>query len=129
MVPTAVAVIWCEPSPVKRMVRRDGSARAAPSAAPVAQPIEPHSGAVCISAPSGSGSGKIPEFELPLSRTIRSFGVKKSRYRGYRAVAEIGSLGLPPAFARVCLRGAEYLKFLGADLASISKTSPMRTGL
>ena len=44
MVPTAVAVIWCEPSPVKSTVRRDGSARAIPSVAPVAQPIEPQRG-------------------------------------------------------------------------------------
>ena len=31
MVPTSAAVIWCEPSPVKSTVRRDGSASAMPS--------------------------------------------------------------------------------------------------
>ena len=44
MVPTSAAVIWCEPSPVKSTVRRDGSASAIPSVAPVAQPIEPQRG-------------------------------------------------------------------------------------
>ena len=44
MVPMSLAVIWCEPSPVKSTVRRDGSASAMPSVAPVAQPMEPQSG-------------------------------------------------------------------------------------
>ena len=44
MVPTSAAVIWCEPSPVKSTVRRDGSASAIPSVAPVAHPIEPQRG-------------------------------------------------------------------------------------
>jgi hypothetical protein len=70
IVPTSAAVSWCEPSPVKSTVRRDGSASATPSAAPVAHPIEPQSGWQCTSAPSGRGSGTIPMVELPLSRTI-----------------------------------------------------------
>ena len=70
MVPMSAAVIWCEPSPVKSTVRRDGSASAMPSVAPVAHPIEPQRVWLCTSAPSGRGSGTIPELELPLSRTI-----------------------------------------------------------
>jgi len=36
----------------------------------VAHPIEPQRGWQCTSAPSGRGSGTIPEVELPLSMTI-----------------------------------------------------------
>jgi hypothetical protein len=44
-------------------------------------------------------------------------------------IAVIGSFGLPPGFAGVSLGGAEYPKLFRTDLASISKTSPIRTGL
>ncbi len=54
IVPTSAAVSWCEPSPVKSTVRRDGSARAIPSVAPVAHPIDPQRVWQCTSAPSGS---------------------------------------------------------------------------
>jgi hypothetical protein len=70
IVPTSTAVSWCEPSPVKSTVRRDGSASAIPSVAPVAHPIEPQRVWLCTSAPSGSGSGTIPEVVLPVSMTI-----------------------------------------------------------
>src|SRR5208283_2585655 len=54
IVPTSLAVSWCDPSPVKSTVRRDRSASAIPSVAPVAHPIEPQRGWLCTSAPSGS---------------------------------------------------------------------------
>src|SRR4029450_13754845 len=41
IVPTSTAVSWCEPSPVKSTVRRDGSASRIPSAAPGAPAAEP----------------------------------------------------------------------------------------
>ena len=97
---------------MKSTVRRDGSASAIPSVAPVAQPIEPHSGWHWTSAPSGSGSGTIPELMLPLSITIRSCGFRKSRNREYMFTAVIGSSGLPPGLVGgYFLGGAEYPKF------------------
>ena len=48
---------------------------------------------------------------LPLSRTIRSLGFRKSRYRGYMFTAVIGSSGLPPGLVGTSLGGAEYPNF------------------
>ena len=59
------------------------------------------------SAPLGRGTGVIPEDMLPLSRTIRSDGFRKSRNRGYMFTAVMGSSGLPPGFPGTSLGGAQ----------------------
>src|SRR5580658_9708587 len=79
---TSCAESWWEPSPVTSTTRRFGAATAAPKAAAVAQPIEPHSVWLWKDAPAGIGAKPRPIEAVPLSATRMSLGLRKFAHRG-----------------------------------------------